>query len=123
MVRVLICDDSMGFPALVRAWLEDDDRFEHVGTATDGTELLELASTVEADAVVLDLVLPDVDSPVTLVAQLREKLPGVRILLVSSLAVAELERAASAAGVDGFCHKAVTAQALTDQLYRIAGPQ
>jgi DNA-binding NarL/FixJ family response regulator len=123
MVRVLICDDSMGFPALVRAWLEDDERFEHVGTATDGTQLLELASTVEADAVVLDLVLPDVDSPVALVAALREKLPGARILLVSSLAVAELERAAAAAGVDGFCHKAVTSKALTDQLYRIAGPR
>jgi DNA-binding NarL/FixJ family response regulator len=120
MVRVLICDDSLGFPALVTAWLEDDDRFEHAGTATSGTELLDLASTTPADAVVLDLVLPDVENPASLVAQLRDLLPGVRVLLVSSLAVAELERAAAATGVDGWCHKAITAGDLTDRLYDVA---
>ena len=37
---LLVCDDSLGFPALVSAWLKADDRFEHVGTAADGGELL-----------------------------------------------------------------------------------
>ena len=120
MVRVLICDDSMGFPALVTAWLDDDDRFEHAGTAKTGTELLDLAHTTPADAIVLDLVLPDVENPATLVRQLRDRLPEVRILLVSSLAVAELERAAEAAGVDGWAHKAITAADLTDKLYEVA---
>ena len=120
MLRVLICDDSMGFPALVSSWLDDDARMEHAGTASTGTELLDLAHTTPADAVILDLVLPDVDNPAALVSQLRELLPGVRILLVSSLAVPELERAAEAAGVDGWCHKAITAGELTDELYRVA---
>jgi hypothetical protein len=44
----------------------------------------------------------------------------VRVLLVSSLAVPELERAAAAAGVDGWCHKAITAGALTDKLHALA---
>jgi two-component system OmpR family response regulator len=120
MVRVLICDDSLGFPALVSAWLEDDDRFEHVGTAKTGTELLDLATTTPADAIVLDLVLPDVENPAALVGQLRDLLPGVKVLLVSSLAVTELERAAEAAGADDWCHKAITAGDLTDKLYDVA---
>ena len=120
MLRVFICDDSLGFPALVSAWLDDDPRFEHAGTARTGTELLDLAHTTPADAVILDLVLPDVDNPAALVRQLRELLPGVRILLVSSLALPELERAAEAAGVDGWCHKAITGADLTDELYRVA---
>jgi DNA-binding NarL/FixJ family response regulator len=119
MVRVLVCDDSMGFPALVTAWLDDDDRFEHVGTARSGRELVELAGRTPADAVLLDLVLPDVDNPAALVREVRALQPDVRILLVSSLAVQELERAAGAAGVDDWCHKAITAQALTDKLYRV----
>ena len=120
MVRVLICDDSLGFPALVTAWLTDDDRFEHAGTARTGTELLDLATTTPADAILLDLVLPDVENPASLVGQLRRLLPGVKVLLVSSLAVAELERAAAAAGVDGWAHKAITAADLTDRLYEVA---
>jgi two-component system, NarL family, response regulator DesR len=119
-VRVLICDDSFGFPTIVLGWLNDDDRFEHVGTAETGRELLGLAETVEADAILLDLVLPDVDNPAALVSELRRKRPRVRILLVSSLAVPELERAAAAAGADDFCHKAITAKALGDALYDVA---
>ena len=120
MVRVIVCDDSLGFPALVTSWLRGDDRFEHVGTAVDGADLLGLASRVEADALVLDLGLPDVDNPAELVRGVRERIPGIKILLVSSLAVAELARAAAVAGVDGFAHKAITADRLTDELYRVA---
>ena len=64
--------------------------------------------------------LPDVDNPAELIAQLRSRRPGVRILLVSSLAVNELARASEAAGADGFCHKAITADDLGDALYAVA---
>jgi DNA-binding NarL/FixJ family response regulator len=120
MLRVLVCDDSMGFPALVAAWLDDDARFDHAGTAQTGTELLDLAHTTPADVVLLDLVLPDVDNPAALVRQLHDLLPGVKVVLVSSLAAAELERAAAAAGADGWVHKAITARDLTDALCRVA---
>ena len=119
-VRVLICDDSFGFPTIVLGWLGEDARFEHVGTAETGAQLLEMADAVEVDAILLDLVLPDVDNPAELVGELRRRRPGVGILLVSSLAVAELARAAEAAGVDGYCHKAITAQDLGNALYEVA---
>jgi len=117
---VLICDDSFGFPTIVLGWLGDDERFEHVGTAASGAELLDLVKRVEVDAILLDLVLPDVDNPAALVAELRRLKPGVRILLVSSLALPELERAASVAGADDFCHKAITAPSLGNALYAVA---
>ena len=117
---MLICDDSFGFPTIVLGWLSDDDRFEHVGTAETGAQLLRLTDAVDVDAILLDLVLPDVDNPADLVRELRRRRPGVRILLVSSLAVDELARASEAAGADGFCHKAITAQDLGDALYDVA---
>jgi DNA-binding NarL/FixJ family response regulator len=119
-VRVLICDDSFGFPTIVLGWLGDDARFEHVGTAETGAQLLRMTDGVDVDVILLDLVLPDVDNPAALVAELRRRRPGVRILLVSSLALEELARAADAAGVDGYCHKAITARDLGDALYEVA---
>ena len=117
---MLICDDSFGFPTIVLGWLNDDARFQHVGTADTGAQLLRMTESVEVDAILLDLVLPDVENPAALVRELRERRPGVRILLVSSLAVDELRRASEAAGADGFCHKAITAQGLGDALYDVA---
>ena len=122
-LRVLVCDDSLGFPALVAAWLKADERFEHVGTAADGGELLRLADAVTADAVVLDLVLPDVSNPRALVADLRRRQPGIKVLLVSSLAANLLERAAHAAGVDGHLHKVTNAGEMGDALMRITAPE
>src|SRR4051812_22721098 len=116
-VRVLVCDDSLGFPALVASWLDADERFQHVGTADSGRALLRLVETTPADALVLDLVLPDVDNPGELVRQVRRTLPQLKVLLVSSLQEAELARAARAAGVDGHLHKLTSGPQLGDRLY------
>ena len=118
-VRVLVCDDSPGFPTLVASWLPGDERFEHVGTAESGRALLRLTETTPADALVLDLVLPDVENPGELVRQVRERLPGVKVLLVSSLQQAELARAADAAGVDDPLHKLTNAAELGDRLHAL----
>jgi DNA-binding NarL/FixJ family response regulator len=119
-VRVLVCDDSLGFPALVGAWLEGDDRFDLAGTARDGAELVDLVQRVDADVLILDLVLPDVDDPSALVTAVRRHRPGLAVLLVSSLVAPELARAATAAGADSFRHKASTGPDLLDEVQRIA---
>ena len=120
-LRVLICDDSMMFGALVETWVEADSRFAHVGTAANGAELLALAERVEADVLVLDLVLPDVEDVRPLVAAVRERQPELRILLLSSLTAGELSATAQDAGADGFMHKATTAAQMCDTIAAMAG--
>ena len=120
-IRVAVCDDSFGFATITSSWIKADERFAHVGTAHTGDELLELASGEEMDAVLLDLVLPDVPNPAALVRELRERRPGVKVLLVSSLSPDELERAAGAVSADAWCHKALTKEDLAASLVRIAG--
>src|SRR3954452_12115818 len=115
-VRVLVCDDSLGFPALVASWLDADGRFAPVGPPDGGRALLRLAQSTPADALVLDLVLPDVDNPGQLVRELRGLQPELKVLLVSSLHEAELARAADAAGVDGHLHKLTNADEFGDRL-------
>ncbi len=118
--RVLICDDSLGFPTLVRTWLRDDGRFEPVGLATGGEQAKRMIAAERPDLLVLDLVLPDVPDTPALVAELRELHPPLRIMLVSSLQMEALENAADAAGVDGVCNKGATADELTGRLYDVA---
>jgi DNA-binding NarL/FixJ family response regulator len=118
-LRVLVCDDSMMFGALIETWVESDARFEHVGSAASGTELLALVDRVPADVLVLDLVLPDVDDIGGLVTAVRERQPDVRILLLSSLTAGELSESAQAAGADGFLHKATTAPKMGDAIAAI----
>jgi DNA-binding NarL/FixJ family response regulator len=119
-VRVLICDDSLGFPTLARTWLTTDGRFEVVGMASGGQQAREMVATLRPAALVLDLVLPDVPDPPTFVHELRALHPPLRILLVSSLHQEALENAARAAGVDGVCNKAAPPAEFADRLYAAA---
>ena len=53
-LRVLICDDAVGFPSLVRMWLGQDPGMEAVAVVTTAAELLagleEEAARIGADA-------------------------------------------------------------------------
>jgi len=118
--RVIICDDSLGFPSLLRAWLNDDGRFTVIGTATGGEQAKELVGEQKPDLLVLDLLLPDAPDPAALIAELRTIQPTMRIMLVSSLHPTDLQQAGQAAGADGVCGKGATAAELAGRLYEIA---
>lgn len=118
--RVLVCDDSLGFPTLVQTWLREDGRFEVVGLAKGGEEAKRIVATERPDLLVLDLLLPDVPDTTVLVRDLRVLHPGLRIMLISSLQMERLEAAAAAAGVEGVCNKGASAAELADRLYAIA---
>jgi DNA-binding NarL/FixJ family response regulator len=118
--RVIICDDSMGFPSLVKSWLCSDGRFTVVGMAVGGEQAKELVASELPDLLVLDLLLPDVPDPPALVARLHEIHPPLRVMLVSSLHMEQLRNAADAAGADGVCNKGATAAELTSAAYAVA---
>ena len=118
--RVLICDDSLGFPTLLRTWLEADGRFAVVGLAAGGEQAKELVAAERPDALVLDLVLPDVPDTPALVAALRERHPALRIMMISSLHDEALSNAAEAARANGWCNKGATSEELCDRLYEVA---
>jgi DNA-binding NarL/FixJ family response regulator len=119
-LRVVICDDSLGFPALLRAWLNDDGRFTVVGTASGGEQAKTLVAEHRPDLLVLDLLLPDAPDPASLVAALRGLHPPLRIMLISSLRPTDLRPAGRAAGADGVCGKGATQQVLAATLFAIA---
>ena len=106
-VRVFICDDSLGFPSLIRSWCEMTDGVEDAGAAGTQAEMLRSLPTAKPDVLLLDYMLPDGTSSAELVDVARRLAPGLRVVLISALADDELEREAAELGVDAYCSKLV----------------
>ena len=79
MVRILHCDDSAAFRALIRAELEDDDDLELVAEAATIDAALSKAGETRPDIVLLDLLDTDRDA----VAELQAVAPGVHVVVLS----------------------------------------
>lgn len=77
---VLVVDDDGDLRGLVRAVLAPHPRLDVVAEAGDGQSALALAEQHCPDIVVLDLGLPDISGHDVL-TQLRERLPGVRVVV------------------------------------------
>ena len=80
--RVFIADDHLLVLEGFRQLLADDTRI--VGTAHSGAELLEKAQSAAPDIVLLDVSMPDTNG-FDLIQLLKQKLPHVKIILVTML--------------------------------------
>ena len=62
-IRVLVVDDHRMFTDALTAVLDQDERFEVVGTAATGREAVRMAKTAEAEVVLMDMTMPVLDGP------------------------------------------------------------
>ena len=62
-IRVLVVDDHRLFTDALTAVLDQDGRFQVVGTAATGREAVRLAKTAEAQVVLMDMSMPVLDGP------------------------------------------------------------
>ena len=110
-IRVLIADDHavvrMGLSALLGA--EDD--IEIVGEAKNGEETVREALRLMPDVVIMDLVMPKKDG-VAATAELCEKLPSVRVLILTSYSTSDGIAHAIEAGAVGALMKSAENESL-----------
>lgn len=120
-MTVLLCDDAVLYATLVTHWFKGDPEIEVVDHVSTGREALERASELRPDVIVLDHMLPDGMSG-ELAPRLRERLPGVAIVLISGLMEDALHEAAVAIGAEAAVSKASTRAALRAAILTAAGP-
>ena len=60
-IRVLIADANESFTAQLSGFLGENSAFVVAGVANDGEKAVELLHTVQADLLILDLLLPKLD--------------------------------------------------------------
>ncbi|MEU7165759.1 response regulator transcription factor [Streptomyces morookaense] len=101
-VRVLVVDDEASLADLLRLAL----RYEgwDVHTAADGVEAVRRAREFRPDAVVLDVMLPDMDG-LAVLARLRRELPDVPVLFLTAKDSVEDRIAGLTAGGDDYVTK------------------
>jgi DNA-binding NarL/FixJ family response regulator len=80
--RILVAEDDEEFLGALSVVLEDDGRFEIVGHARNGDEVVELAQRLDVDAVVMDIEMPHVDG-VQATRRLQEIAPDLPIVAIS----------------------------------------
>ncbi|HET7199822.1 MAG TPA: response regulator transcription factor [Burkholderiales bacterium] len=102
--RVLLADDHALVRAGIRALLESMDGVTVVAEAGNGSEVLELARTHRPDIVLLDISMPGLGGLEASV-QLKQELPGVRVVMLSMHANEEYVLQALRAGAAGYMLK------------------
>ncbi|MGE0611347.1 MAG: chemotaxis response regulator protein-glutamate methylesterase [Hyphomicrobiales bacterium] len=83
-LRVAVVDDSAVVRGLVARWLMEDGRFEVVGRFANGRLAVDGIVTCRPDAVILDIEMPVMDGLAAL-SELLKKVPGLKVLMASTL--------------------------------------
>jgi len=106
-IRVLIVEDQAVVREGLAAILSYQTDIEVVGQAKDGIEAVEMSVGVHPDVILLDLVMPRQDG-LTTIPILKEKLPDVHILVLTSFADNERVYQAIKFGAQGYMLKDAT---------------
>jgi DNA-binding NarL/FixJ family response regulator len=104
MVRVVIVDDHAVVRSGLRQFLAANDDFEVTAEAATGGELLTLIGSTEADVVLLDITLPDVNG-LEVLKRIKRVRPGLPVLIFSMFVEDEFALPALHAGAAGYLNK------------------
>ncbi|MBM7494424.1 DNA-binding NarL/FixJ family response regulator [Micromonospora luteifusca] len=121
MIRVLVADDQILVRGGLRALLERADDIEVVGEAGDGAEAIALTRAHRPDVVLMDIRMPGTDG---LTAARRiladDRLPGVRVLMLTTFELDEYVYSALHAGASGFLLKDIEPEELRQAVRTVA---
>jgi two-component system invasion response regulator UvrY len=121
-IRVAVCDDALAVKMFFRQVLEEEGDMEVVSSTSTGREALEDLGLHRPDALLLDVVLPDVADPGELVRELRARSPGTAIVLISNMPSPNLEEEAERVGADGWMPKAQKPEQMRAAVRQAVGP-
>ena len=108
-IRVLIADDQRVVRDGLSMLVSLIDGVEVVGLASDGVEAVRLAEEHQPDVIMMDLRMPGVDGA-TATAQVRQRLPGTQVLVLTTYADEAAILAALRAGALGYLTKDASAE-------------
>jgi DNA-binding NarL/FixJ family response regulator len=118
-IQVAVCDDARAVKMFLRHVLEEEGDMRVVCSTSSGRALLDQLADHRPDALLLDLLLPDVPDPRALVREVREQAPDTAILLISNMPPFRLKEEAERLGVDGWLPKAHKPEDLRAAVRRI----
>lgn len=118
MIRVLLAEDQALVREALASLLGLEPDVEVVAQVARGDEVVEAARAGAPDVVLMDVEMPGLDG-LSAAALLRDALPGVRVLIVTTFGRPGFLRRAMEAGARGFLLKDAPAAALASALRRV----
>lgn len=119
MIRVALADDEALIRGGLRMILEGEEDIRLVGEAEDGTAAIDLAVEQSPDVIVMDLRMPGVDG-IEATGTIRKRIPGVKVLVVTTFDLDDYVLAALKAGADGFLIKDTAPEDLVGAIRTVA---
>jgi DNA-binding NarL/FixJ family response regulator len=110
-VKILVVDDHQLSRVGLRYLLDNANDMTVVGEAVDGNEAVSAVDRLMPDVVLMDVGLPGIDG-IQASKSIRQKHPGVRIIILTSHDNEEDVFAALAAGASGYCLKDIDQERL-----------
>jgi two-component system nitrate/nitrite response regulator NarL len=117
-IRLLVVDDHNLFRRGLIALLGQDARLQVVGEAGDASQALNVAARLQPDLILLDNHLPGVQG-VDAIADLRQAVPHVRILMLTVSENVDDMAAGLRAGADGYLLKTIHTEELCDSICKV----
>ncbi|MGG1675683.1 response regulator [Neobacillus sp. NRS-1170] len=103
-MRILLADDHPLFRSGVRNLIQTTEDLEVIGEAATGDEAVEMALKLKSDVVVMDIRMPGLNG-IEATRVIKEKLPKMKILIVTMLKNDKSVFTAMKIGARGYCLK------------------
>lgn len=120
MIKVLIADDVQILRTGLRAVLSQDNDIKVIGEAVNGREAYEMSVKLKPDVVLMDMRMPDFDGGYG-TRQIKEKVSGVKVLVLTTFDDKETVRKAVSSGADGYILKEMDNFQIINSIKAVAG--
>jgi DNA-binding NarL/FixJ family response regulator len=120
MINVLLADDVKIIRSGLKAVLDQDDSINVAGEAENGKEAYEMAMQLKPDVVLMDMRMPDFDGGYG-TKKIKEKLRGVKVLVLTTFDDKETVEKAVASGADGYILKEMDNEQIINSIKAVAG--
>ena len=118
MIRLMLADDQALVRGALAALLSLESDFEVVGQSGSAEELLAAGDASPPDVALVDVEMPGMDG-ITATGLLKQKHPGVRVVIVTTFGRPGYLRRALQSGAEGFVVKDTPASQLADAVRRV----
>lgn len=122
-MRILLADDHKIVRDGLRSCLAGQPRFEVVGEAADGQQAVELARSLRADLVVMDLAMPGLNGIEATRQIVADRSRRTRVIILSMHSDPEFVAEAFRAGAWGYVLKSSAFEELLTAIQTVAGGQ
>ncbi len=119
MLKVLIAEDQETFRLALKALLARMEDICVVGESKDGWQAVEAAADLRPEIVLMDIQMPFIDG-IEATKRIKQRLPGIAVLMLTAHEDTERIFASFAAGADGYCLKGAATNRLILAIQTVA---